>query len=231
MLIRATVVTHVGCVRRENQDAAVIGHSILQATRGRLEVEQTEPLTVAVLDGMGGHADGARASHLAALATVENDDTDVVEAIADANAAVRRGMVPDDADGPMGSTVVLARVDGESLTIANVGDSDAFRLDGDYLLPVSRRDRGGSGGLTASLGGTVHHVPVRPHLHEDLVRDRERLVLCTDGLSDVVGLDDIERILLDDTADAADALVDAAVANGAPDNVTVAVLVISKDTL
>ena len=142
----------------------------------------------------------------------------------------------------MGSTVIAARNLGRVLQIAHVGDSRAYLLrDGDLtrltrdhtyvqLLVDSGRlspedaDRSPSrhvlvnavGGVNADVYVDVQHLPLA---------NGDRLLLCSDGLSDLVD-DPTIRALLQSATSAAQAcrlLVDRALAAGGRDNVTVVV--------
>ena len=60
---------------------------------------------------------------------------------------------------------------------------------------------------------------------------KKRLLMCSDGLTDMVSKDDIEMILRKNhrTSDAADALLNAALENGGKDNITLIIADIYKD--
>ena len=77
--------------------------------------------------------------------------------------------------------------------------------------------------LTNCLGGNYEQVKVETHALR-LAND-DRLLLCTDGLSDMVPEADIARVLAEhaDPQPACRALVDRALANGGKDNVTVVI--------
>jgi len=145
----------------------------------------------------------------------------------------------------MGSTLVAAAVSGERLTVAHVGDSRAYLLHGtewtlltqDHCLrqPVSRPDRlsaaaqrriEGQAPLTRALGAGDQQVAL-PQVSEWAWHDADLLLLCSDGLSDVLDSDSIRDLLVSrfrkpgpDLQSIAQALVQAALAAGGRDNVT-----------
>jgi protein phosphatase len=142
----------------------------------------------------------------------------------------------------MGSTLTGARSLGRDLLIVHVGDSRAYlfragglnRLTKDHtyaqmlvdcgkLAPSDIAASGVRHVLTNALGGASEHVDV----DVDLLRleDGDRLLLCSDGLSDLVEDDTIAQTLAGaaSSADACSQLVQLALDRGGRDNVTVIV--------
>ena len=201
------------------------------------------PPLYAVCDGMGGAAAGEVASELAArtLAEAVAAGHPLAEAVALANRAVHERAGARRELAGMGSTLTAMLVRGERAELAHVGDSRAYLLrDGvlrqlteDHslvgeLVREGRLSAGDAAGhpyrnvLTRVLG-TDEAVAV-DRLETDL-RAGDVVLLCTDGLTGMVGDDDIARLLAaPDPQQAADDLVAAALAAGGLDNVTVVVV-------
>lgn len=229
MKVRVGARSDIGRARVRNEDSYLV----------------KEPL-FAVADGMGGHKGGDVASSLAlqtieaATATPEPEDLErLVEQIKEANHRVmERGETDKDLRG-MGTTVTALLTGDGKAHVAHVGDSRAYRLrDGtlqqlteDHTL-VQRMVREGKlteeeaahhpqrSVLTRALGVEVD-IPV-DQLTLD-VQEGDRLLLCTDGLTSMVGRDRIQEILESETEPqaACDRLVDAANRAGGDDNITV----------
>jgi protein phosphatase len=142
----------------------------------------------------------------------------------------------------MGTTMTAARNLGADLIVAHVGDSRAYLLRGaefrqltrDHTLAQDLADRRGIGqadvathifrhALTRALGGTVEWKGVDVAQVE--LADGDRLLLCSDGLTEMVAPPTVAATLrAAPTARAAcDALVGLALENGGRDNVTVVV--------
>ena len=229
MRVRVGATTDVGVVREQNEDAYLVRAPIY-----------------AVADGMGGHQGGEVASHLA-LETVdqksrEDHEVDLRSAVRDANRVVLDRASGDTTLSGMGTTLTLLRVEGPRVRLAHVGDSRAYLLrDGelrqltdDHTL-VNRMVREGK--LTEDEA-RIH--PQRSILTRALGVDGElevdvftvdldpgdRILLCSDGLTSIVGDDEIRGILMShpDPQAACDELVAAAIRGGGPDNITVVVL-------
>ena len=204
----------------------------------------------AVCDGLGGHAAGEVASALAierlvALEDAQLDSADealtaLVQAIEEANLAILRRAEEHRDEWGMGTTCTAAVAADGRLLLAHVGDSRAYLLRGGEATQLTVDQTPVQALVDA---GAISREQARSHprraaidqalgLEETvevatpdpvLLAGGERLLLCTDGLSEV--LDD-ERIgamagAETDLEGLADALVAAALDGGGPDNITV----------
>jgi protein phosphatase len=141
----------------------------------------------------------------------------------------------------MGTTLTTASSIGAEAFIVHVGDSRAylfrqgrlkqvtqdhtfaqFLLETGYLRPEEVRTHRARHVLTNALGG---HRGVRAEMHKLHLADGDRLLLCTDGLTDLVEDEAIAEILRlrPRAEEACGALVDVALERGGKDNVTVVV--------
>jgi PPM family protein phosphatase len=142
----------------------------------------------------------------------------------------------------MGTTLTASYSSGVDLFVIHVGDSRAYlyrdgkllQLTKDHTVAQAMADAGyiaheeirhhiKRNVLTNFLGG--HHGKVKADVRWLRLRDRDRLLLCSDGLNDMVDDASIARILNthDQPPDAAQSLVDEALDRGGRDNVTVIV--------
>lgn len=230
------VATHVGRVRTHNEDSA-----------------RAEGSVFVVADGMGGHAAGEVASTLATDALIELagrrdlEVTDVVAQVAEANRRILESAAEHPDQSGMGTTVTgvaVVLVGGEPhWAVFNVGDSRVYRsVDGrltqvtvdhsevqelvnrGYLTVEQAARHPARNIITRSLGrepmGAVDTWVFPPHAGE-------RLVICTDGLSNELSIEEIEQVVnsVDDAQAAASTLVEKAVTAGGRDNVTAIVIV------
>ena len=141
----------------------------------------------------------------------------------------------------MGTTCTAAMLEGERLVIAQVGDSRAYLLhqgklqqltrdhslmadmiEAGQLTPEEARTHPQRSVITRALGSDPH---LQPDLYEINVETGDRLLLCSDGLSTMVQDEDIESLMARtrDPQRCASQLVNAAIAAGGHDNVTVIV--------
>ena len=230
--------THPGRVRSGNEDGFF-------ASR--------EQAVFAVADGMGGHEHGEVASHLAldtitryaaALSVAGPSDLANLlhDAVQEANTAILSQAVEQDARLRMGTTLVLVTICGDRLYFAHIGDSRLYLLRGtvftqltrDHSLVQSMVDRGEISSEEAAIHPLRHQITrvvggddrVSPEIASQALEPGDLILLCTDGLSGAVEVEAIKAILREDTSTQAkaDALVNAALDAGGPDNVTAVVI-------
>ncbi len=218
-----------GPVRELNQDALL---------------ERSEAGIWVVADGMGGHEQGEVASRMVCDALAEL----VPEAaLADLSASVQRRLqevnahlyrIATRAVAPLrtGTTVVVLLTRGSACEVLWAGDSRAYRLRGSRLERLTK-DHVWSGAesgetpresfeVTRAVGG---EETLELDVYQGRVRVGDRLLLCSDGLTRVLSDAEIARHLGSaDCAAAVSALMEAALAAGAPDNVTAVVVSASR---
>jgi len=141
----------------------------------------------------------------------------------------------------MGTTMTVAFNLGTDLFTGHLGDSRAYLFRGGQLLRLTRDHTAAQ--VLAELGDIrmeevathrLRHVltqclgtrgaPVDAEVRRWRLRDGDRVLLCTDGLTDMVAEADVAAVLRDRESpqEACQALVDRALDNGGKDNVTVA---------
>ncbi|GGN69099.1 hypothetical protein GCM10011610_07080 [Nocardia rhizosphaerihabitans] len=222
--------THRGLVREGNEDSVHAGHRLL-----------------ALADGMGGHAAGEVASGLmiAALLPLEHEHEGELldrleQAVLRGNSAIAEQAARSTELNGMGTTLTAMLFDGTRYGLAHVGDSRAYLLRGGELAQITRDDTFvqslvEAGHITAEQARThprrslilraLTGDPVTPTLVLGEAEPGDRYLLCSDGLSDVVTEEKIGEFLRSaaTVAECADQLVELALLNGGPDNVTVIV--------
>jgi serine/threonine protein phosphatase PrpC len=203
-----------------------------------------------VADGMGGHAAGEVASRVAVESALTSWSTGssaapqqgVRSAIRAANTAVYDASIAPGRGG-MGTTIVAVTVAGHEAIIGHVGDSRAYivhdfectQLTADHsrvgemvrmklLTPEEAASHPARSQLTRSLGADL---AVQVDLGRHTVERGDTILLCTDGLWDVVSRSEMAQAagVLNGPARpaptaAVDELVELALKRGASDNVT-----------
>lgn len=235
MKVTGAALTHAGQIRKTNQDRA-----------------HYSPLVGAVADGMGGHQGGEQAAAITIEIFGAVDDQlskdGLIDTVRQANRAVF-----DESERPelrgMGTTIVAAVLHPEQrrITMVNVGDSRGYRLRDGELEQVTVDHS-----LVEELvrQGRISEEDARFHPQRNIVtralglsseieidvfdldaQHGDRLLLCSDGLFNEVTVDVIAERLrtLDDPEQAAEQLVELAVAGGGRDNISVVLLDITDD--
>lgn len=202
-----------------------------------------------VSDGMGGAAAGEVAAGIVTASVVDLLDQGVglEEAVVRASDEVRRAAEDGRGKPGMGATLVVTHFDGYDFRIAWIGDSRAYLWNGELrqltrdhsrvellleqgeITPEDVPRRGDTHVITRAMG--LNHLSAEevPSLRGTLCRG-QRLLLCSDGLSDVLTGPEIAAVMAEETDpdDKLEALIGRTVeANGA-DNIT-AVLATADD--
>jgi len=236
-LIRGAAFSGRGEVRSSNEDNMSVDGNVLphEELQEILLAGDTDHLLL-VADGMGGHAKGEVASHLA-LASLNarwcerRPEFDESQAIRRANERVYAEMARDSTRRGMGATLAGLHLRGVEGSWFNVGDSRIYHYRAGRLrqLSVDHVPRGDTSAgrarshrITQAIGGGYAPVEVWPAVGAIKLQRRDRILLCTDGLTDVLADHQIATIIAECTTVSETAIrLKAAVFDaGAPDNVT-----------
>lgn len=229
--------TDVGKVRDHNEDFLCV---------------DTDLGLYVLADGMGGHASGEVASEIAVTAIVDQvrQGSSLVKAIEMAHAAILEGVAEGVGKKGMGTTIVAVKLLENNYTLAWVGDSRAYGWD-DGLTQISK-DHSlvqmllDSGKITKEEArvhprkniiyqnlGAAEMDDLQVSLKRGVLYKGQKMVLCSDGLSDEVDDEQIGEIIASagDDKEAVDKLIAAAIDNGGNDNVSVIVISAPEDAV
>jgi len=231
--------TDTGMVRDHNED------SFCSLRNRRLFV---------VADGMGGHNAGEVASHLAIESLLEflseekiqeirgNDDEihqSMLAAFSHANQAVMTKAASDETMQGMGCTMVACLLDENRLHTCHVGDARCYLSEKGSLKQITtdhtavtyihKTDANNKDiqvprhVVTRAIG---FHSQEGPEYHKNILQPGNRVLLCSDGLWNMVDHTRIEQILLNAPTPekASETLVTAANEQGGRDNITALVI-------
>ncbi len=232
--------THIGRRREMNQDYLFTSETAV----GNL------PNLFLVADGMGGHAAGDYASRFTVEKMVEHirgsaEREPVMlmkEAALLANRLLAAAAYKDPDKMGMGTTIVAASVVEDRLYTANVGDSRLYVIHRERIVQVTRdhslveemvrlgemdreeaKDHPDKNIITRAIG-------VMPEVSVDFFETKldagDHILICTDGLTNMVEDKEIKRIVLSqrDIVEKVEKLVETANENGGRDNITVVLI-------
>lgn len=244
-IMDAAGLSHTGLVRGNNEDKFILNR---------------EHNLFVICDGMGGHKGGDLASAIAAetinaffagdeCTEYEDEMTALNTAIRNANHKIwQTGLIKTEYQ-EMGTTVAAAIIRKNSLLIANVGDSAIYLVRGNQMKKLTvdhtlARQMVKDGLLKEAEVRTCsyNHVLTRAlGIQEEVIIDNfieiieplDYIILCSDGLSDMLEETEILSIVNDCQAGAnaeilAKNLINAALDKGGYDNITVIVLSIQS---
>ena len=244
-MLKAFSLTDVGRKRQLNEDYVC----------ARTEAVGNLSNFFIVADGMGGHKAGDRASKetvemmLEKISTVKDTDPKVIlqEALNVANRKVfLDASASEDLEG-MGTTVVAATIRDGKLLAMNVGDSRLYLIsDGEIrqitmdhslveemvrkgiLAKEKARNHPKKNIITRAVGVAP---TVEPDFFEVDLKAGDRILMCSDGLSNMLEDEELQKIVdsVGSLEDKAKLLVDAANVNGGKDNVSVILIEIPAE--
>jgi protein phosphatase len=220
--------SHVGLVRDNNEDSGFAG-----------------PYLQLVADGVGGAAAGEIASattaYVVSAMTAAGTNVDLLEllrsAVRESARQLRQGVTEDQGRAGMATTLTAVAIQGTRFALAHVGDSRAYlwrdgqltQLTTDHSFVQALIDEGRltreeaavhpyRSAVLRSIDGEHEPEPDVAWLELQL---HDRLLICSDGLSDLVPASRIGELLsVEDPDLASGALVEAALERGGKDNVT-----------
>lgn len=234
--------THVGLVRENNEDALLV----------------RDPYLFAVADGMGGYAAGEIASRStikafeAATYSLRHEQGEqnirkiMLEAFAKANTHVYKMAVSNESYTGMGTTMTALYLPGDGVGYCcHVGDSRLYlyraqqleQLTRDHTFVADLQEQGKITEEEAFVHPQRHillqALGVEEQVEADFFHFRlqpgDRLLLCSDGLSDMLRRKEIAAIIGDsDLTQAADRLLEQSLDNGGRDNVSLILIDLTK---
>ena len=230
--MKAYAITDIGKKRSFNQDYAWMTTDEI----GKL------PNLFIVADGMGGHRGGGYASRLAVetiLEQIRQSQADspaeiLVDAIRHANECIRQTAAEDEQLSGMGTTVVAATCADRQLQVANVGDSRLYIADDvgirqiteDHSLVQEMVRFGGISREQARIHPDRNIITRAVGVEDDLQEGKDRVLLCSDGLTGMLEDEEILQILEGEgnVEERAQRLVQAANDHGGRDNIAVIIM-------
>lgn len=244
--LHASSHTHEGRKRPNNEDSVLV-----------LTVAHTKRGLFAVADGMGGHANGAKASRFtieelnkaftSTLATLDEEQASekLVACVHDIHTRLLAQNADDVGTNQMGTTLTAALVLEQKVYIVNVGDSrtywysslyDLTRITRDHSVVQQLIDKGELSENDRYTDTRRSHIYSCLGQEQDLTLDAfaatlntgDLLLLCSDGLWEMVRDENIERTLataeMQSLEEISQSLLTQALTNGGEDNVSVIVV-------
>lgn len=247
MWIRAVCICHQGNIRTNNEDNFYFAGGYLKEKNNGLQKiislnkEFSNAICFAVFDGMGGEACGEKAAYIAAKSfagIVSSQEGGIcgqwlVEACMKMNEEVCAESQKHDYVR-MGSTAAIIGFERENAYICNLGDSKIFIFGNNKLEQLSydhtdARILNENGikarkpSLTQHLGIHPSEMILEPYYRELETHSGDKYLICSDGLTDMVSLNEVQKMLSESGTleNAVLTLQQKALENGGKDNITI----------
>ncbi len=244
--MKSFYLTDAGKVRDHNEDSVIIVKN------------PKNDYLMAVADGMGGHSAGEVASSIAISylgkhfneTFLNMSKVDAVNWIRDSVSEINTLIFQYEKEHPeskgMGTTLVLAILTKDYILFGNIGDSSGFVMKEEHLHKVTydhtlvnllvsageltkeeAKDHPKKNVLMKALGA---NDPIEVDIF-DCDMEISEVLLCSDGLTNMLDKEQIERVLLGDTdiEDTVIKLIRKANNRGGTDNISVAYLILEEE--
>ena len=234
--MKAIFKSDIGKVRKINQDWAEIRNF------------QDNSCLVVVCDGIGGTSGGEVASKAAALEVCDYFEKNqkleiksrILESIKSANDKILQIAKSDNKISDLGTTCVVAFLKNNYLYVANVGDSRAYLISENKIKQITNdhsvvnellmqgkitsdeaKIANNKNIITRALG-SLNSIP---DFYEMNIKNNDKILICTDGLTNCLSNEEIYDILTKNSPEkAVDVLINNANQNGGTENITAALI-------
>ena len=234
--MKAIFKSDIGKVRKINQDWAEIRNF------------QDNSCLVIVCDGIGGTSGGEVASKAAALEVCDYFEKNqkleiksrILESIKSANDKILQIAKSDNKISDLGTTCVVAFLKNNDLYVANVGDSRAYLISENKIKQITNdhsvvnellmqgkitsdeaKIANNKNIITRALG-SLNSIP---DFYEMNIKNDDKILICTDGLTNCLSNEEIYNILTKNSPEKAiEVLINNANQNGGTDNITAALI-------
>lgn len=240
--IDAACYSAIGKIRKNNEDNFYFdGKSMQEKNFGTEECiitsfYQDENRLFSVFDGMGGESRGERASFLATTELKIFDKKSPIDWKEYADKSNKKICSEMDKSNRMGSTVAGIQFLEDCISIMNLGDSRIYEYNTEGLRQVSQDhtklvDKNRKPLLTEHLGVFEDELILHPYQKLLFYEDVKKILLCSDGITDMVDDNTIEKILSEnnDSKKCAELLIKESLSNGGKDNATIIVFTINNN--
>ena len=231
MILNVNAVSDRGTVRENNEDLVTLGGIMLRDGKFSEEVEFTETPAYYLLiaDGMGGHDKGELASFMTlehlrdcfSMGDMEVDTfaDDITRSVQYISYKINAIAGYEKQEHPMGCTLTGVVWLEDKVWLVNAGDSRTYLFRDGIVEQLTVDEENEDGLLTNCVGGGSDTTLAVTEI-TDKLQEGDIILICSDGLGDVVNDDYLEYFLMNSVSPAEE-LTEWAMENGSTDNVSV----------
>jgi len=240
-IIEYAALCNKGLVRDKNQDNLWCDDVYLDSVNDGLEeilegINDTLTLPAfAVFDGMGGEQQGEMAAYIAASSfdKILNKNEKAETKVFLLNACVEMNNKICDYQAKnhirtMGTTAAILMCGTDSIYVCNVGDSRIYQYSGKTITKITQDhveqgEMNKKTPLTQNLGISEEEFIIEPYVAKGEYRNGDCLLICSDGLTDMVSDKQITDVFKEkmSMSETAEKLMDMSLSNGGVDNITI----------
>lgn len=238
-------ISHIGNVRKINQDNFICDSHYIGRKGAPIEFplqgsKSSKDISIfGIFDGMGGEECGEIASYIAAkvASTIEikkNPVADLLQFCKKANIDIC-DYANENVISAMGTTAALLAFTKDGITLCNIGDSKIFRFSDGALEQISKDHVavaafGVKPPLSQNLGIPPNELVIAPYLARGPYNNGDVYLICSDGLTDMVSIEEITSVLTAEPIEVASIeLLKKALFKGGQDNITIILCKIKRN--
>ena len=235
---------NIGNVRNINQDNFICNNRYIDFSVKKisfLEKQVKPPLLLGVFDGLGGEEHGETASFIAAKNAKDIlNCKNIVDSFENYCNKTNRDICEvtrKNGYSSMGTTAAILAFTKKQIALCNIGDSRVIRFAKDKTEQISKDHigvcvYGAKPPLLQNLGIEPSQLKIEPYISLGKYKKDDRYLICSDGLTDMVSIDEIEKTVRENEGERAVCLLmQKALANGGKDNITIILAQINKQKL
>lgn len=229
--------SHIGNVRNVNQDNFICNGLYMKTDDTEIKfplsgkIFSNDSKIFGIFDGMGGEECGEVAALIAAETAAKfKINEEPIKQMRDFCKIANRNIcdyAQDNSVSSMGTTAAMLVFGKKEIVLCNIGDSKIFlfsekkieQISKDHITPVPY---GKKPALLQNLGIPETEMIIEPYISRGEYRNGDRYLICSDGLTDMVSVDQISGIVENNSPDkVVQTLLDTALENGGRDNITI----------
>lgn len=183
-------------IRRENQDVI---HTVIDEGKGRY--------AFILCDGMGGHTHGGLAARIVSTSIARDIhrnppiDEDSINTMIYHASWTLDTMAEVYAGAKMGTTMVMAYIDGDKITVMHCGDSRCYVYDNNKNIKYVTADHNAGDYMGAPITRCFfagHPEKAEPDVKTLTISSGDRVLLCSDGVYPCIAPDILRDRMMDD---------------------------------
>lgn len=237
-------ISDTGKIRKINQDNFICNNHYMNADGSGVRfplcgrISSKTGALFGVFDGMGGEEYGEIAAFIAAKNSANmNIGQNIIARLSlfckQTNQDICTHAFRNNISS-MGTTAAMIAFIEDGIFVCNIGDSKIFRLSNGTFKQISKDHTavspfGVKPPLSQHLGIHPDEMIIEPHFAQGAYNDEDVYLICSDGLTDMVPVEEIKQILSDNSVEAANMeLLRTALLNGGHDNITALICKIER---
>lgn len=248
MKIKISYITHQGKKRNHNEDAIMLMNEVIQVNEMSIPIVkdiEAEKVFFAVADGIGGSKAGELASRKVLMYLKKRwksitSKEKILGLIQKAHLNLIEYAQENPSVGNYGTTIAGLFIENLKAIIFNVGDSKIYRenqgfleqlsidqslvqslLDQKIITPEEAIYHPEKNVILESIGGKLKKRNIEVKYREAKIKEEDIFIICSDGLTDMLNIDEMENCLKENIAISIKNLFTAAMKKGGLDNISI----------